>query len=81
MFESMQRRAAARAGDSAKVRRLVESCRALLSGRGEAGGVAQAKATLALWHELDGVEQRRFFQALLMQFSPEAEEVLAAARG
>jgi malonyl-CoA decarboxylase len=78
MFESMQRRVA-RASQSARVRRLVESCRALLSGRGEAAGVAQAKSTLALWQDLDAKEQRRFFHALLAEFSPDPAQVLAAA--
>jgi malonyl-CoA decarboxylase len=42
--------------------------------------VAQARATLALWHDLDAKQQRRFFDALLHEFSPEPATVLGAAQ-
>ena len=80
MFESVQKRAAAFARDGLKVRRLVGSCRKLLSERGEAAGVSLAKTTLDLYGELDSREQARFFAALLAEFSPDPEPVLAAAQ-
>ena len=80
MFESVQKRAAAFARDGLKVRRLVGSCRKLLSERGEAAGVSLAKTTLALYGELDKGEQARFFSALLAEFSPDPKAVLAAAQ-
>ena len=80
MFESVQKRAAAFARDGIKVRRLVGSCRKLLSERGEAAGVSLAKITLDLYGELDRSEQARFFSALLAEFSPDPAAVLAAAQ-
>ena len=53
------------ARDGLKVRRLIVSCRKLLSERGEAAGVSLAKITLDLYRELDAKEQARFFAALL----------------
>jgi malonyl-CoA decarboxylase len=80
MFESVQKRAAAFARDGLKVRRLVGSCRKLISERGEAAGVSLAKITLDLYGELDRNEQARFFSALLAEFSPDPKAVLAAAQ-
>ena len=79
MFETVQQRAAVIARDGLKVRRLIASCRKLLSERGEAAGVSQAKITLDLYRELDKKEQRRFFSALSTEFSPDPMLVLAAA--
>ncbi len=80
MFESVQKRTAALARDGFAVRRLVASCRSLLSSRGEAAGVSLAKATLDLYRELDRKDQARFLSALLAEFSPDPKEVLAAAQ-
>ncbi len=80
MFESVQQRAAAIARDGLKVRRLVASCRKLLSERGEAAGVSLAKITLDLYRELDKKDQARFFAALLAEFSPDPMQVLAASK-
>jgi len=80
MFESVQKQATALARDGLAVRRLVASCRSVLSSRGEAAGVSLATATLDLYRELDRKEQRRFFAALLAEFSPDAKQVLAAAQ-
>ena len=80
MFESVQKRAAVIARDGLKVRRLVGSCTKLLSERGEAAGVSLAKITLDLYRELDDKEQARFFAALLAEFSPDSNAVLAAAK-
>src|SRR4029077_15005496 len=80
MFESVQKRAAVFVRDGLKVRRLVASCEQLLSQRGEAAGVALAKSTLDLYRELDKKDQARFISALLAEFSPDPEQVLAAAQ-
>jgi malonyl-CoA decarboxylase len=80
MFESVQKRATAIARDGLAVRRLVGSCRKLLSERGEAAGVSLAKATLDLYRELDRKNQARFFTALLAEFSPDPMQVLAASK-
>src|SRR5437899_2418105 len=80
MFESVQKRAGAIARDGLKVRRLIVSCKKLLSERGEAAGVSLAKITLDLYRELDGKEQARFFAALLAEFSPDPTRVLATSK-
>ncbi len=80
MFDSVQKRAAAIGRDGAKVRRLVQGCRKLLSERGEAAGVSLAKVTLDQYRELDRRDQARFFAALHAEFSPDPEQVLAASR-
>lgn len=80
MFESVQKRAAALARDGLKVRRLVINCRKLLSERGEAAGVSLAKITLDMYRELDDKENARFFAALLTEFSPDPQRVLAASK-
>ena len=80
MFESVQKRAAAFARDGLKVRRLVTSCRKLLSEQGEAAGVSLARITLDLYRQLDEKEQARFFAALLGEFSPDPLRVIAASR-
>ncbi len=80
MFESVQKRAAVLTGDGLKVRRLIGSCRKLLSERGEAAGVSLAKTTLDLYSELDKKDQARFFLRLLADFSPDPKQVLLAAQ-
>jgi len=80
MFDSVRKRAAAVAGDSAQLQRLVASCRKLLTERGEAAGVSLARATLDLYGELDRKDQARFFAALLADFSPDPAQVLAASQ-
>src|SRR6202790_3300476 len=80
MFESVQKRAAAFTRARLKVRRLIDSCKKLLSERGEAAGVSLAKTTLDLYGELDIKDQARFFSALLTQFSPDPKRVLQAAQ-
>ncbi|MGE0626658.1 MAG: malonyl-CoA decarboxylase [Hyphomicrobiaceae bacterium] len=54
--------------------------RALMSGRGEASGVAIARAILDVYRGLDPDERRRFFEFLTDGFQPEHEVVAAAAR-
>jgi len=80
MFESVQGQAAKLARDGIKVRRLVASCKKLLSERGEAAGVSLAKITLELYRNLDKKEHARFFNALATEFSPDPQRVLAAAQ-
>lgn len=80
MFESVQKRAGAVARDGLKVRRLIVSCKKVLSERGEAAGVSLAKITLDLYRDLDGKEQARFFAALLAEFSPDPAQVLATSK-
>ncbi len=79
MFEGVQTRAAALARDGLKVRRLVGSCKKLLSERGEAAGVSLAQITLDQYEKLDKKEQAKFFGLLRSEFSPDPDKVLAAA--
>jgi malonyl-CoA decarboxylase len=80
MFGSVKSRATTSAPDGRKVRRLVESCKRLLSERGAASGVSLAKISLDLYRGLDKKEQARFFASLSSEFSPEPQRVLAAAK-
>ena len=79
MFEFVQKHTPAIARDGVKVRRLIASCRRLLSERGEAAGVSLAKSTLDLYRELDRKSQDRFLVQLLAEFSPDPKQVLAAS--
>nr|MDQ6916795.1 hypothetical protein [Pseudomonadota bacterium] len=80
MFEPVQKGAAVFKRDGLKVRRLIGSCRKLLSERGEAAGVSLAKTTLDLYGELDKKDQARFFSKLRAEFSPDPRKVLEAAQ-
>jgi len=80
MFESVHHRAMAITPDGLKLRRLIVNCKKLLSERGEAAGVSLAKITRDLYRELDKKGQARFFAALLAEFSPDPERVLAASK-
>ena len=80
MFESVRKGAAAIAPDRHKLRRVVTSCRKLLSERGEAAGVSLARVTLDLYAALDKRGQEQFFAALLDEFSPDPMRVLAASQ-
>jgi malonyl-CoA decarboxylase len=80
MFEAVQKRAAVIARDGLKVRRLIVSCKKLLSERGEAAGVSLARVTLDLYRELDDKDRARFFSALLAEFSPDPKRVLDASK-
>jgi len=80
MFESVHNRAIAMTSDGLKLRRLITNCRKLLSERGEAAGVSLAKITRDLYQDLDKRGQARFFAALLAEFSPDPERVLAASK-
>jgi len=80
MFESVRKGAAAITPDKLKLRRLIVSCRKLMSERGEAAGVSLAKVTLDLYAALDKRGQAQFFAALLADFSPDPVRVLAASQ-
>ncbi len=68
------------ARDGRQVRRLIVSCKKLLSESGEAAGVSLAKTTLELYRNLDKKDQAQFFAALLAEFSPDPMRVLAASK-
>ncbi len=53
---------------------------ALLSGRGEASGVALARQILMRYEALDDDGQRRFFRFLAESFTPDQDKVVNAAR-
>ena len=80
MFKSIPKFAAARDREGREVRRLIHSCRKLLTERGEAAGAPLARMTLDLYGGLDKREQARFFATLLAQFSPDPSRVLAASQ-
>ncbi len=80
MFDAIRKRAAAATPESVALRRVLASCRKLLTERGEAAGVSLARATLDLYDKLDRKEQARFFASLLGDFSPDPAQVLAAAQ-
>ena len=52
---------------------------ALVSGRGEASGVAIAREILDAYRAMSGEEQRGFFRFLAEHFKPDADKVSAAA--
>src|ERR1700688_2592693 len=80
MFESVKRRTTTFGRDGLKVRKLVDSCKKLLSEHGEAAGVSLANITLDQYRNLDKAEQARLFDSLCQDFSPEPQRVLAAAQ-
>ncbi len=53
---------------------------ALLSGRGEASGVALARQILSRYRELNDERRLAFFQVLATSFLPDADKVATAAR-
>ncbi|MGF1618996.1 MAG: malonyl-CoA decarboxylase [Rhodomicrobiaceae bacterium] len=53
---------------------------ALLSGRGEASGVALAQQILALYRELNDEQRLEFFRFLAGSFGPDPEQVATTAR-
>ncbi len=72
-------RARDRRGDAAaRSHSLVELCEELLSGRGEASGVALAREILALYGELTTGPRIAFFEALSTRFGVDRERIDAA---
>lgn len=57
---------------------LIEQCRAVLSGRGEATGAARAAEILAGYAGLSSPERSAFFDALAMAFGPDRAAMEAA---
>ncbi|OWJ64969.1 malonyl-CoA decarboxylase domain-containing protein [Inquilinus limosus] len=55
-------------------------CRALLSERGEASGIALARELVALYRGLDAAEREAFFTLLAREFGPDHAAIAAAAR-
>src|SRR4051812_4665686 len=72
-------RARDRRGDAAaRSASLVELCEELLSGRGEASGVALAREILSTYAELTVGPRIAFFEALATRFSVDRERIDAA---
>ena len=59
---------------------LIELCEHLLSGRGEASGVALAGEIIEAYRALKTGERVAFFEALAHRFGPDRERLLHAAR-
>ncbi len=57
---------------------LLELCEALLSGRGEASGIAIARDVFDGYHALDAAGQQSFFAALARDFGPDREKLSQA---
>src|SRR4051795_13528086 len=57
---------------------LLELCRALLSGRGEATGTAMAREVLDRYHHLDAAGRLTFFEALARDYGPDRERLSQA---
>ena len=58
---------------------LLELCRALLSGRGEASGTAMARDVLDRYHDLDAAGRLTFFETLARDFGPDREKLSTEA--
>src|SRR6201994_2062622 len=61
-----------------RAEQLVETCRALVEGRGEASGIALAAEILGRYRALDQPDHAAFFQTLADEFGPDREQVRAA---
>ena len=57
---------------------LLELCEALLSGRGEASGIAIARDVFDGYHALDAAGRQSFFAALARDFGPDREKLSQA---
>src|SRR5437899_1429370 len=57
---------------------LLELCKALLSGRGEASGTAMARDVLDRYHDLDAAGRLTFFGTLARDFGPDREKLSQA---
>jgi malonyl-CoA decarboxylase len=58
-----------------RVEQLIEDCRALVEGRGEASGVALAAEVLGRYRALDPSDRAAFFAALVDTFGPDRDRV------
>src|ERR1700754_3364348 len=57
---------------------LIELCEALLSGRGEASGIAMAREVLDGYHELDAGARLTFFEYLARHYGPDRAKLAKA---
>src|SRR2546429_8715823 len=57
---------------------LLQLCKALLSGRGEASGTAMARDVLDRYHDLDAAGRLTFFETLAKDFGPDREKLSQA---
>jgi malonyl-CoA decarboxylase len=67
-----------RRGPEERSQSLIELCEELLSGRGEASGVAMAREILARYEELTTGPRIAFFEALAHRFGTDHERIAAA---
>ena len=67
-----------RRGAEARSQSLIELCDELLSGRGEASGVALAREILACYEDLTTGPRIAFFEALAREFGSDRERIAAA---
>ncbi len=72
-------RGRAKPSSEARTENLVELCEHLLSGRGEASGVALAAEILETYRKLKTGERVAFFEALAHRFGPDRERLKQAA--
>jgi malonyl-CoA decarboxylase len=70
----------ARSRNERRALRLAKLLRTLISERGESTGAVMARRAVALYSGLDDDGRRLFFDILARDFSPNPEEVLAAAQ-
>src|ERR1700760_801270 len=61
-----------------RVERLIEGCRALVEGRGEASGIALAAEIVGRYRALDPSDHAAFFRALADEFGPDRDRVREA---
>src|SRR4030095_14091067 len=66
---------------NARSETLVDLCEELLSGRGEASGVALAREILARYADLTTGPRIAFFEALATRFGPDHSRIAAALEG
>ena len=71
--------AATRGRSERRALRLAKLLRTLISERGESSGAMMARRSVALYNGLDEDGRRLFFDLLARDFSPDPDEVLAAA--
>ena len=67
-------------GADNRVDQLVEDCRALVEGRGEASGVALAAEVIGRYRALDPSDHVAFFSALAEDFGPDRDRMRDAGR-
>src|ERR1700736_3894523 len=75
---SLMDRTRARRGSEARSQNLIELCEEVLSGRGEASGVALAREILTQYADLITGPRIAFFEALAHQFGSDRDRIAAA---